>query len=225
MRWGHVRVHENADRLAGAHGGEQSTDEVVLADRLVSVHGAVALDKRVDEGIVQWAHHDGQWMPVQRVREGGKLPRSQMAGKKQHSLAAGERVLVIFEAVVDDYLGDIFQRITWEKANLRELASKGNVLSAKNAAAFVRGHFRKSDREVTHPDFAEPAMEAKDGEPYSDAGGARDGAGKQAHEFDRGPDHRIFESFAHLPECRGSRGLYARKSRQKRAGSCSFHSQ
>ena len=46
-------------------------------------------------------------------------------------------------------------------------------------------------------------MEMKDCECKSDSDGARDGAGKQAHQFDRRPDDCILESFTHLPECRG----------------------
>ncbi len=74
----------------------------------------------------------------------------------------------------------------------------------------VLGHFREGEGEVAHSDFAQAAMKAKDGESDRDANGARDGTGKQAHEFDRGPDDRVLESFTHLPECRGLRGLCAR---------------
>ena len=59
-------------------------------------------------------------------------------------------------------------------------------------------------------------MEAKDREPYGDADRAHNGAGKQAHELDCGPDNCVLEAFTHLPECRGSRGLCARKSVQWR---------
>ena len=60
-------------------------------------------------------------------------------------------------------------------------------------------------------------MEAKDDESESDADGARDGAGEQSHQFDRGPDDRVLEAFTHLPECRGLRGSCARKVVQGRA--------
>ena len=58
LRRRHVGVHEDADNFAGAHGGEQAADEVVFADGFVAMHGAVALDERVDIGIVQRAHDD-----------------------------------------------------------------------------------------------------------------------------------------------------------------------
>ena len=135
--------------------------------------------------------------------EGGEFPASEMAGKEEDSFAAGEGVLVIFESAVDDDIGDILARIAGKEADLGELAAEGNVFSAQNAAAIFGRHLREGESEVAHADFAQAAMKMKDGEAEGDADGARHGAGKHAHEFDRGPDERVFETFAHLPECRG----------------------
>ncbi len=40
LRRGHVGVHEDADRFAGAHGGDQAAGEVVLVDDAVAVEGS-----------------------------------------------------------------------------------------------------------------------------------------------------------------------------------------
>ena len=135
LRRGHVGVHEDANGLAGFHGGEQAANEIVFVDGAVAVHGAVTLDQGVDVGIVERAHDDRKGMAVEGVGEGGEFPGSEVSGEKEDAFAASVGTFEIFKAFVDDDAGDIFFGVAGEETDFGELASEGDEFSANDAAA------------------------------------------------------------------------------------------
>jgi hypothetical protein len=68
-----------------------------------------------------------------------------VSSEKQNTLAAGVGALKIFEAFVDNYLGNIFAGVAGEKADFGKLPPEGNKFSTEKSPAFGEGHFRKRD--------------------------------------------------------------------------------
>src|SRR6266403_5863880 len=120
---GHVGVHEDADGFAGAHGGEQTANEIIFVHGAIAVHGAVALDEGVDVGIVVRTHDYRQRMALQRVSEGREFPGSEVSGEIEDAFAASVGALEVFKSVIDDDAGDIFTGVAREEADFGELAS------------------------------------------------------------------------------------------------------
>ena len=90
-------------------------------------------------------------MALQRVREGGEFPGAEVSGEKKDAFAAGVGALEVFEAVVDDYAGDILASVAGEEADFGELAAEGNEFSAKQAAALARGISGKARARLRRP--------------------------------------------------------------------------
>ena len=82
------------------------------------MHRAVALDQPVEINVVQVPHHDVHRVAVQGVDKGGKLPTAKVSGKKQHSLAPGDRPFVVLEAIVDHHPAHVFLGVAGKLADL-----------------------------------------------------------------------------------------------------------
>jgi len=145
LRRSHVGVHEDANGLAGFHGGEKSANEIVFIDGAVAMHGAVTLDQRIDVGIVERAHDDRKGMALEGVGEGGEFPSADVSGEKEDAFSASVSTLEIFEAFVDDGAGDIFFGVAGEETDFGELAPEGDEFSANDASAVGLRHFREGD--------------------------------------------------------------------------------
>jgi hypothetical protein len=134
---------------------------------------------------------------MQRVREGGKFPCAEMASEEKHTFAARHRLLVIFHPVVDNNIGDIFPSVGGELAELGELASQGDELSAKDSPALVKRHCWERERKIAQPDRAQARMKMENGESNGNPNSTGDGAGKLAQQLNPGPDQGELKAFSH----------------------------
>src|SRR5580692_4130304 len=94
-------------------------------------------------------------MPLQRVSESGKLPCSEMPGEKDDAFTASIGALEVFKSVIDDNARDIFARVAREEADLRQLASERNKLSAQQTAALSDRHFRERKSKIAQANVAQ----------------------------------------------------------------------
>ena len=83
-----------------------------------------APDKLVKKRIIEGTHDDVQRMPVERVREGRKLPCAEMSSQKQHAFAASQRALVVLESLIDDDLADVLARVSRKEAHFGHMSSQ-----------------------------------------------------------------------------------------------------
>ena len=200
----YVGVHEDADGFAVAHGSDKAAGEI-LVDGFIAVHGAIAAREPVKIRIVERAHYHVERMSVERVRKGGQLPRAQVSGEKQHTFAASQRALVVFESLIDNGLADVLARVSREQANLGDVASEGCKDTVKNLLAFCARLLRKSEFEIPHTDAAQLPMQQIDEPRDGDAGGASQRPGQCADQLDENPRQRVFESVAQT-KAKASRG-------------------
>src|SRR6266403_1575404 len=111
-------------------------------------------------------------MALQRVSEGGKLPRSEVSGEKEDAFAASVGAVEVFKFVIDDDAGDVLTGVTREEADFGELASERNEFAAKQAAALALRHFREGESQVAQADASQASMNRVDGSAECDPNGA-----------------------------------------------------
>src|SRR5208282_5875929 len=133
------------------------------------------LEKAIDVGVVERAHHDRQRVSLQRVSEGGDFPGSEVSGEKQNSFAASVGAFEVFKAIVDHGARNVFTGVTREEAHFGELASEGNEFAANQAAALVLRHFGKGEGQVADADATQASVNRVDGQSQRDSDGARHG--------------------------------------------------
>ena len=75
----------------------------------IAGEAAVAIDERVDAGIVERARHVVERKSVERMRERGEFPGADVAGEIEDAFAAALAVEEIFVAVEDDVALDILR--------------------------------------------------------------------------------------------------------------------
>ena len=198
LRRRHVGVHEDADGLAGAHGGDETAGEVVLVQDAVAVEAADAVDHRVDERIVEAADDHAHGVAGERVVEAGELPGAEVAGEHEDSpapVAGGE---VVLEAFVADEAAGVVAGVAGHLAELGEKPAEVAVFGAKDVLA-LGGWARpgKASLEVAQADAAQ-AAERGIGEcwrwhrPMARA----KARGKEAEEVDEEPRHCELKSLA-----------------------------
>ena len=165
LRRGHVGVHENAHGFAGAHGGEEAAHEIVFVDGAVAVHGAVALDEGVDVGIIEGAHDDRQRMPLQRVREGGEFPGSEVGGEKENAFAASVGALEVLKAIIDNDARGIFDGCSGGRGRLRRVGVRAEINSPRTRRRRSRGDIsgKASARLRVKPDATEASVNSVHG--------------------------------------------------------------
>src|SRR5205823_10413994 len=83
LRRRHIRVHKDTDGFTGAHGCEQATREILLAESLIAGAGAVAINKSVERRIIERADNDANGIAVERMRVRSNFPAAQMRRHEQ----------------------------------------------------------------------------------------------------------------------------------------------
>jgi hypothetical protein len=83
--------------------------------------------------------------------ERADLPSSEMSGQKDHSFALCLSFREILKAVINRDLRDIFLRVEWKEAELRQLPAKAFVKLTQYLSLFPFAFLRKSDIQITHP--------------------------------------------------------------------------
>jgi hypothetical protein len=112
-------------------------------------------------------------MSLERVKEGGEFPCSEVSGEKEDAFAASVGALEVFEAVIDNDSRDIFAGVAGEETDLGELASERNKLAAQQVAALAFRHFREGQRQVAQADIAQASVNGVDGQAQRDSDSAR----------------------------------------------------
>ena len=123
------------------------------------MHGAVALQQTIEIRVVHRPHHDMQPVTMQRMGKGRKFPSAEVRGQKQYSVPFGVGSLVIFQAVIDNHLLDIFRRIARKLAQLCQLPSQRCKNSAQNALSLRLAFFWKYHGEIAHPYLAQTKVQ------------------------------------------------------------------
>src|ERR1700689_5496268 len=102
-------------------------------------------------------------MTVERVRESGELPGSDVSGEEENAFASRVGAREVFESVIDDGAGEIFAGVAAEDADFSELAAQRDEFAAQQAPAFGLGHFREGEGKILQTDAAQPTVKCVDG--------------------------------------------------------------
>ena len=151
LRRRHVGVHEDADGLAGAHGGEQAAGEVVLVQDAVAVLAADAVYERVDQRVVEAADDHAHGVAGERVVEAGELPCAEMAGEDEDAFAAGAGGEVVLEAFVADEARGGVGGVGGHLAELGEQPAEVAVFEAEDAGRARRRAIGKASSRLRRP--------------------------------------------------------------------------
>ena len=127
LRRRHIRVHQNADRAAGAHGLQQPAAEVVLMHHVVAVQTSDPVDVLIQAPVVESPDDHAHGMPHQRVVEAGKLPRAKMSGDDENAFAARLRIQVVFQALGAHPVAGVLRGVAGHAAELDELPAEMDV--------------------------------------------------------------------------------------------------
>ena len=164
LRRRHVRVHQEAHSTTVAHRRQQAAPKVVLMQNKIPMHAADAVHKRVQPAIVEPANHNAHAVPHQRVVNARKLPRAQVPGNNQHSLAPALRLPVVFQPLVAHPAGGVFRRITRQAAKLHKLPTKMLVHAPQNARSLLGGQLGQRHPQVAFAHLAQPRTQKVDAE-------------------------------------------------------------
>ena len=105
-------------------------------------------------------------MTVEGVREAAQFPGAEVSRQENHSLPAFDGALVVFEALIDDVVGDVAFGEIGEMAELDQQAAKTRKRAAKEGVALLIAEMRHRHLEIPHSGPTLPA-----GEPESQRGG------------------------------------------------------
>src|SRR5579883_286482 len=157
---------------------------------------AVAIDHRVEIGVVERANHEFQGIAVEAVREARDLPCAEMAGEDEHPAAARPRRQIVLEPFGFDPALELIPAIARKEAELGELPPQMPVEAAQQTAALGFGLFGKSQGEVAAADGDEAAVSEIKGPGDGDACGARRRPRQGAQDGFRQPYRRVLEDMA-----------------------------
>jgi hypothetical protein len=196
LRRRHVGVHEDADRLPMAHGGDEATGKIVFVEDAVAVTAADLVDHAVNQGIVEAADDHAHGIAGEGVVEAGELPGSHVAGKDEDSFAAIAGAQVMVEAFVANEAGGEVRGVVGHLAELGEEPAQVAVFQSKDVFALRGGEAGKGEFEVTQTDSAKTTEQAERDGGDESPGGAGDPAGEDAESVDADPGDGKFELVA-----------------------------
>ncbi len=192
-----VLVGEDADGSLFMQDAQQRAGGFIFEDRRIAREAAIAIDERVDAGIVERARHVVQRKSVKRMRKRRKLPRADVACEIEDAFAAALAFEEIFVAVEDDVALDILRGVAREAGELgghpAEIAEHG----AGDGGAFFIGPVGECEAEVEFSGLAKFGEERV--EQAHDARGESAGecAWQGAEKFQQQPDCGVFEALSH----------------------------
>src|SRR5438270_12624929 len=104
-----------------------------------------------------------------------------MRGQKQQAFLAGQRALEVLEAFIDYDLADVLWGVAGEQAYFGNLPAKRGEFAAKDFSALAGSFFREGQRQISHANAAQLAVEQIDNPSEGNAFGTGQWPGQQAY--------------------------------------------
>lgn len=142
-----VQVRKNTEDPSPFQRAHASQAGKLFADLLISKLCAHRMNHLFDQGIINGAREEAQWIPECRVGERKKLPRSQVSGDKQNAPAELFRrfeALHAFRVIVNN-LAKAFGCGFWKVAELAKLAPEVVEAAAQDPKPRRAVHLREGD--------------------------------------------------------------------------------
>ncbi len=171
--------------------------EVVLVEDLIAVHAADAVDVGIERAVIETADDHAHGMAHEGVVEAGKLPRAEVAGEHQNTLAARGCGPIVPQALGADPVERVVGGVASHTAELDQLPAQVAIDAAQDALALRNGELGHCQFEVALTHVAQAAHNAidKPGERIREE--ARQRARHRAKAARHDHHQPVFESFPH----------------------------
>ena len=194
---GHIRVHQNADSVALAHGSKETAREVVLVNDAVAMKAADAIDEGVDAGVVEAPDDHGHGIAHQRVPEAGELPGAEMTGDDEDAAPAVAGGKVMIEAVVADEATGVLAGVAGHPAKLGQLPAEVAVHVTEKPPALRARHGGECQFEIAETGTAQIRNRKPGDHSETSAKSAGERAGQHAEAGKERADECVFQKLSH----------------------------